>query len=80
MDPFNYLPKAHDYPASQLVAKKWSTLASACHRNRVVPPKLSFDPITATNIIMAVDDTSSQVPWYYSLVSFSNVVILIGSR
>ena len=80
MDPFNYLPKAHDYHVSQLVAKHWSTLTSACHRNGVVSPKLSFEPIMATNTIMAVDDTVSQVPWYYSSVTFSNVVILIGSR
>ena len=81
MSPFNYLPKSHDYPASQLAAKKGgSTLASSYHRNGVVPSKLSFDPIIATTNIIVVDDTESQVPWYYSSVSFSNVVILSGSR
>ena len=56
-----------------LKLQMWRQLANVCTSLGLVPPKLSKDPVAATHTCTTHMDVNS-VLWYYSSITFANVV------
>ena len=72
--PFQFVTKAPGVAPDQIVPDKhWEDLSAVCQKHGLVPPDLSFDPVTCINTI-SVCHNSSKLPWYHSSLSIMDAI------
>ena len=79
--PFDFKPRSHDTPASQIVPwEQWDKLSLACHAAGIVSPKLANDPVLATHTVAVATVSRNETKWYHSSIQFTCKVLDFVNR